>query len=407
MSDLDTRAGGAAGRPAADGQGAGVWLRKQRLAHGWSKAEMVRRMHAALSVSSGRIPGVSSIVRSLGGWERGERYPRDRWLAVLCQVLGVKLEDFPAAPGPAALPATLGDLDADDPRPWVQVALMLVARIDAGRLNSGDPMPRPADVAGQAGVSVPTARKAYRYLRALDVIRYWPGAGYYVGAKRPGGQRQDSADVTTRTETEEASMPDPSGISAINLHKAEASMPHRSAGDHAVAARLLMAALKDPAAGLSDEQADALVQLAVEIAQGNPVSITVLEIADVVLSARWSDGPPPGYLAVTGLDEVSWRELAARRAWLLAWLAAAEPGSDHRGNRAAALALAAVLPELDARASSYAADPDSPRWCTCGFHCRGLAALDDHLDQFPDDDAHLEVTGAFHDSCPGAPCLQE
>jgi DNA-binding transcriptional regulator YhcF (GntR family) len=183
MSDTDTRAG--------------MWLLEQRLARGWTKAEMARRMHPAVSVSDSKVPRVSSIVRGLGGWERGEHYPRDSWRAVLCQVLGVKPADFPAAPGPAAMPATVGDLDADDPRPWVQVALMLAARIDAEKLNPGDPMPRPGEVAGQACVSVPTARKAYRYLRAMEVVCYRPGAGYYVS-----GQPHDSADAAAMTENE-------------------------------------------------------------------------------------------------------------------------------------------------------------------------------------------------------------
>ncbi|HZR54756.1 MAG TPA: transcriptional regulator [Streptosporangiaceae bacterium] len=204
MSDLDTRAG--------------RWLLKQRLARGWSKAEMARRMHAVASVSGGKVPGVSSIVRSLGGWELGGRYPRDRWRAVLCQVLGIRLEDVPAAPGSAVLPATAGDLKSDDPRTWVQVALMLVARIDTGKLKPGDSLPRPADVAGQEGVSAPTVRKAYRYLRAIEVAGYWPGAGYYVSGKRPDGPRHDSAVATTMRDIKGGRMPDLSGVSVIDVN---------------------------------------------------------------------------------------------------------------------------------------------------------------------------------------------
>jgi len=193
-----------------------------------------------------------------------------------------------------------------------------------------------------------------------------------------------------------ADLADPVGRAAMtaDLTAELASMPPESVSKNALSARQLMAVLEDPAVHLSDEQANAVARLAVEITRGNPVTITALALTDMLLNERWSDGPPPGYLMVTGMDEVSWQELTARRAWLLAAIAEAEPGSDHPGLRGAALALAAVLPELDARARNYAADPDSPRWCKCGFHCRGLAAINGHLDQFPDldDDAHLEMT---------------
>jgi hypothetical protein len=174
-----------------------------------------------------------------------------------------------------------------------------------------------------------------------------------------------------------------------------ASLHRESAAGNAVPAALLMAAAADPAAGLSGKQAGAAARLAAAIVTGDPAIVRTLALIDMMLNMHWPDGPLPGYLTVTGLDEVSWQELAARRGWLLAALAAAEPGSDHPGIRGAALALAAVHHELDMRARNYAADTDSPRWCTCGFQCQGLAAINDHLDQFPDldDDTHLETTG--------------
>jgi len=131
----------------------------------------------------------------------------------------------------------------------------------------------------------------------------------------------------------------------------------------ALLARLIAVAREDPALDLSGEQAGVVIQ------------------------------PPPGYLSVAGLDEVSSQDLAARRGWLLAALAVAGPGRDHPAVQGAALALAAVLCELGARTRNHAADPDSPRWCKCGFRCHGLTAIDDHLDRYPDldDDAHHEM----------------
>ncbi len=106
---------------------------------------------------------------------------------------------------------------------------------------------------------------------------------------------------------------------------------------------------------------------------------------------------PAGYLDVAALDFVTWQELAARRAWLLDAIGSAGPGPDVQlpGIRAAALALVAVLDELGLRARTYQAAADQQYWCSCGFTCRGLAGLDLHIDQYPLDGQHLEVSQAF------------
>ncbi len=92
---------------------------------------------------------------------------------------------------------------------------------------------------------------------------------------------------------------------------------------------------------------------------------------------------PAGYLDVAALDEVTYRELADRRAWLLGVIGSAGPGADNPGARTAAIVLPAVLTELDARGRTYAACRDHEYSCACGFTCTGLAAFDEHLDRFP------------------------
>lgn len=97
---------------------------------------------------------------------------------------------------------------------------------------------------------------------------------------------------------------------------------------------------------------------------------------------------PAGYLQVAELDFVPWQELADRHTWLLDAIGSAGPGPDVRlpGVRAAALALVAVLAELDIRARAYQAAADHQYQCTCGFGCLGLAGFDRHLDQYPPGD---------------------
>lgn len=107
--------------------------------------------------------------------------------------------------------------------------------------------------------------------------------------------------------------------------------------------------------------------------------------------------PPTGYLDVAALDFVPWQELADRRIWLLNAIESAGPGPDVRlpGGRAAALALVAVLAELDTRARAHEAGAGHHYWCTCGFTCVGLAAFDNHMDPFPSgghgSDEHEEI----------------
>jgi hypothetical protein len=104
---------------------------------------------------------------------------------------------------------------------------------------------------------------------------------------------------------------------------------------------------------------------------------------------------PEGYLDVAGLDEVTFRELADRRAWLLDVITAAGPGTNNAGARTAAVVLPTVLNELDIRARAYRAAAGHSYSCSCGFQCIGLAAFDDHLDSYPpespDGHAHQEL----------------
>ncbi|MBV9446666.1 MAG: transcriptional regulator [Streptosporangiaceae bacterium] len=171
----------------------GGWLRERRLARGWGKAEMARRLHAAMLARSGAAPAVRSITRSLGGWEGSGRCPQDRWVAVICQVFGVELEDFPARTGGSAWPDTTAALAADDSRAWVGVARTLLERIGPGKLQPGDPLPHATDVARESGVSVPTARRGYTYLRDRGIICYRAGIGYQVSGDRVDGAHRADA----------------------------------------------------------------------------------------------------------------------------------------------------------------------------------------------------------------------
>lgn len=99
---------------------------------------------------------------------------------------------------------------------------------------------------------------------------------------------------------------------------------------------------------------------------------------------------PSAYPADAQLDELTGQQLAGRRAMLLGAISDVAP-TRPMDAIAATLALAAVIAEQDARAGAYAVRSRTPYRCTCGFSCTGLEAIDDHLDQHPDDPAHDEV----------------
>jgi hypothetical protein len=108
---------------------------------------------------------------------------------------------------------------------------------------------------------------------------------------------------------------------------------------------------------------------------------------------------PAGHLEVSGLEDVSFRDLAERREWLLRAIGSTEPGADHPGVRAATLVLVAVIAELDTRARRFTASRRRSYGCLCGFRCEGLASFEEHLDQFPpegpDGETHYEIAEAF------------
>lgn len=112
--------------------------------------------------------------------------------------------------------------------------------------------------------------------------------------------------------------------------------------------------------------------------------------------------PPPGYLVVASLGELTTAELAGRRAGLLHALGFT-PAGGADGALAAALALAAVIAEQDQRARAYAAHESTPYRCTCGYQCLGLEALDSHLDESPGHASHDQATG--HDTGGNPPAL--
>jgi DNA-binding GntR family transcriptional regulator len=80
---------------------------------------------------------------------------------------------------PPASPATPAPSAAHDPRPYVQIAADLRAKIHDGTLTAGTALPI-NDLARQWEVCRNTARKALRALQDEGLIRSYPWYGYRV-----------------------------------------------------------------------------------------------------------------------------------------------------------------------------------------------------------------------------------
>jgi transcriptional regulator with XRE-family HTH domain len=79
----------------ADDEGIGLWLRRQREAHGWSKREQARQLiKAGRDSGDTSMPGVDSLVHNVNRWERGDNEPTERYRLYYCKSFGIPAGQF-------------------------------------------------------------------------------------------------------------------------------------------------------------------------------------------------------------------------------------------------------------------------------------------------------------------------
>ena len=77
----------------------GAWLREQRLAHGWSAAEMGRRLQQAAKASGDNtLPGAAILAAYVRRWENGLTAPTERYRLLYCRALGITPAEFSPRP---------------------------------------------------------------------------------------------------------------------------------------------------------------------------------------------------------------------------------------------------------------------------------------------------------------------
>jgi transcriptional regulator with XRE-family HTH domain len=71
------------------------WLRAQRLAHGWSIAEMARQLHkAAKNANDNTVASAAIMTSYVRRWEQGKIAPTERYRLHYCTVLGIPFDQY-------------------------------------------------------------------------------------------------------------------------------------------------------------------------------------------------------------------------------------------------------------------------------------------------------------------------
>jgi transcriptional regulator with XRE-family HTH domain len=94
----------------------GAWLRQQREARNWTRAELAQRLaEAGLAKGDRSMPGIQSLRHNIYRWERGDDGPSERYKLAYCQAFGIPASHFGprgvdmASPGfPAVAPGIAG-----------------------------------------------------------------------------------------------------------------------------------------------------------------------------------------------------------------------------------------------------------------------------------------------------------
>jgi DNA-binding GntR family transcriptional regulator len=71
-------------------------------------------------------------------------------------------------------------VEDEDPRIYLRIAASVRARIEAGELTPGRPVPSITTLCQEWGVARETAAHALQVLEAEGLVRRYPGRGYYV-----------------------------------------------------------------------------------------------------------------------------------------------------------------------------------------------------------------------------------
>jgi hypothetical protein len=154
----------------------GTWLRQQREARGWPKAEMARRLvQAGQQAGDTAIPGTESMLHNIHRWERGEGGLSERHKLHYCRAFGIRPGQF--GPRPEGYPdsgMTLGSTAA------------MAVPVSAAAI----PVP-PQAVDGVTRLPGP-------HLPALAVIAYRerqePGSGHFAVEREVMMAARDSSD---------------------------------------------------------------------------------------------------------------------------------------------------------------------------------------------------------------------
>jgi DNA-binding GntR family transcriptional regulator len=102
------------------------------------------------------------------------------------------------------------EINEADPRLYVKVAASVRARIQAGELTAGCPVPSIGSMQRESGCSRQTCGKALRLLERQGLLQRIPGLGYHVASQpqAPGAQAAAVSDLAAISQLRQAKRPD-------------------------------------------------------------------------------------------------------------------------------------------------------------------------------------------------------
>jgi DNA-binding GntR family transcriptional regulator len=102
------------------------------------------------------------------------------------------------------------EIDEADPRLYVKLAAGVRARIQAGELAVGRPVPSIGSLQQETGCSRQTCGKALRLLERQGLLQRIPGLGYHVASQpqTPGTQAAAVADLTVISQVQQVKRPE-------------------------------------------------------------------------------------------------------------------------------------------------------------------------------------------------------
>jgi len=138
----------------------GLWLRRQREAHGLARREMARRLiQAGQGAGDTSMPGIESMSHYIRRWETGDVGLTERYKLYYCEVFGITAAEFGLQDPSAGHLATVNAYGLSVSLRYISGRLV----IDISGMETGTPESEPGTGPGRALALVPSPGQPRSY----------------------------------------------------------------------------------------------------------------------------------------------------------------------------------------------------------------------------------------------------